>query len=93
MITARNDGLIAAPLAALRKRERIARPERLIASCKQAAFGWRSRKVDPDRFERSWRNPETPIAALTQPRLLRPPTEAPCRRICSGSKSGSSLTA
>jgi transposase len=55
----------AAKAEELRKRERIAWLVRLIASCKQAVFGWRSEKVGPDRFERSLKDRETPVAALT----------------------------
>jgi hypothetical protein len=76
---------LAAKAEELRKWERIARLVRLIASCKQAVFGWRSEKVGPDRFERSLKDRETPVAA--------PPSGAPCQRICSASKSRSRLTA
>ena len=43
--------LVAAALRDQRKDERIAQLEKLVAAFKQAAFGRRSEKSDPDQFE------------------------------------------
>jgi transposase len=56
--------LLAARAEDLRKEELIARLARLIAAFKQAAFGRRSEKTDPDRFELSLEDLETAIAAV-----------------------------
>ena len=46
-----------------RKDERIERLEKLVAAFKQAAFGRRSEKSDPDQFELALEDLETGIAA------------------------------
>jgi hypothetical protein len=45
--------LTAADARERRKDERIERLEKLVAAFKQAAFGRRSEKSDPDQFERN----------------------------------------
>jgi len=47
-----------------RKDERIARLEKLVAAFRQAAFGRRSEKSDPDQFELALEDLETAIAAV-----------------------------
>lgn len=54
--------LIAAALREQRKDERIAQLEKLVAAFKQAAFGRRSEKSDPDQFELALEDLETAIA-------------------------------
>ena len=56
--------LIAADARNLRKDERIERLEKLVAAFKQAAFGRRSEKSDPDQFELALEDLETAIAAI-----------------------------
>lgn len=48
----------------LHKGERIARLEKLVAAFRQAAFGRRSEKGDPDQFELALEDLETAIAAV-----------------------------
>ena len=56
--------LIAADARDKRKDERIARLEKLVAAFRQAAFGRRSEKSDPDQFELALEDLETAIAAI-----------------------------
>lgn len=56
--------LIASETRNLRKDERIERLEKLVAAFKQAAFGRRSEKSDPDQFELALEDLETGIAAI-----------------------------
>lgn len=56
--------LIAATAREVRKDERIERLERLVAAFKQAAFGRRSEKADPDQFDLALEDLETTIAAV-----------------------------
>ncbi|MDV3253682.1 transposase, partial [Devosia sp. BK] len=56
--------LVAAALRDQRKDERIAQLEKLVAAFKQAAFGRRSEKSDPDQFELALEDLETAIAVI-----------------------------
>lgn len=56
--------LIAATAREARKDERIERLERLVAAFKQAAFGRKSEKTDPDQFDLALEDLETAIAAV-----------------------------
>lgn len=56
--------LIAAEVRDRRKDERIAQLEKLVAAFKQAAFGRRSEKSDPDQFELALEDLETAIAVV-----------------------------
>ena len=56
--------LIASEAHNLRKDERIARLEKLVAAFKHAAFGRRSEKSDPDQLELALEDLETAIAAI-----------------------------
>lgn len=56
--------LVAAEARNQRKDERIAQLEKLVAAFKQAAFGRRSEKSDPDQFELALEDLETAIAAV-----------------------------
>jgi len=56
--------LIASEARNLRKDERIERLEKLVAAFKQAAFGRRSEKSDPDQFELALEDLETAIAVI-----------------------------
>lgn len=56
--------LIASEARSLRKDERIERLEKLVAAFKQAAFGRRSEKSDPDQFELALEDLETAIAVI-----------------------------
>lgn len=56
--------LIAATAREVRKDERIERLERLVAAFKQAAFGRKSEKADPDQFDLALEDLETAIAAV-----------------------------
>lgn len=56
--------LIAAEVRDQRKDERIAQLEKLVAAFKQAAFGRRSEKSDPDQFELALEDLETAIAVV-----------------------------
>jgi transposase len=56
--------LFASEARNLRKDERIERLEKLVAAFKQAAFGRRSEKSDPDQLELALENLETAIAAI-----------------------------
>lgn len=56
--------LFASEARNLRKDERIERLEKLVAAFKQAAFGRRSEKSDPDQFELALADLETAIAAI-----------------------------
>jgi hypothetical protein len=65
--------LIAATAREVRKDERIERLERLVAAFKQAAFGRKSEKADPDQFDLALEDLETAIAAVCQRRReIRP---------------------
>ena len=72
--------LIAAKARDQRKDERIARLERLVAAFRQAAFGRRSEKSDPDQFELALEDLETAIAVIhaeedTEDRAARRPAK------------------
>lgn len=56
--------LVASEARNLRKDERIERLEKLVAAFKQAAFGRKSEKSDPDQFELALEDLETAIAAV-----------------------------
>lgn len=56
--------LIASEARNLRKDERIERLEKLVAAFKQAAFGRRSEKSDPDQFELALEDLETAMAVI-----------------------------
>ncbi len=56
--------LIAAIAREVRKDERIERLERLVAAFRQAVFGRRSEKADPDQFDLALEDLETAIAAV-----------------------------
>jgi transposase len=56
--------LIAAEARDLRKDERIARLEQLVAAFKQAAFGRRSEKSEPDQFKLALEDMETAMAVI-----------------------------
>ena len=56
--------LIASEARSSRKDERIARLEKLVAAFRQAAFGRRSEKSDPDQFELALEDLETAIATI-----------------------------
>lgn len=58
--------LIAADARDKRKDERIARLEKLVAAFKQAVFGRRSEKGDPDQFELALEDLETAMAGECQ---------------------------
>jgi len=72
--------LIAADARDKRKDERIARLEKLVAAFKQAVFGRKSEKSDPDQFELALEDLETAIAAVyaeeeAEDRAARRPTK------------------
>jgi len=56
--------LVASEARNLRKDERIARLEMLVAAFRQAAFGRKSEKSEPDQFELALEDLETAIAAV-----------------------------
>src|SRR5690606_27666725 len=56
--------LIAADARDLRKDERIARLEKLVAAFRQAAFGRKSEKSNPDQFELALEDLETAMALI-----------------------------
>ncbi len=56
--------LTAADARERRKDERIERLEKLVAAFKQAAFGRRSEKSDPDQFELALEDLETAMAVI-----------------------------
>jgi transposase len=56
--------LVASEARNLRKDERIARLEKLVAAFRQAAFGRKSEKRDPDQLELALEDLETAIAAV-----------------------------
>ena len=56
--------LVASEARNQRKDERIERLENLVAAFRQAAFGRRSEKTDPDQFELALEDLETAIAAV-----------------------------
>ena len=56
--------LIAAEARDKRKDERIARLEKLVAAFKQAVFGRKSEKSDPDQFELALEDLETAMAVI-----------------------------
>ena len=56
--------LIAAEARDRRKDERIERLEKLVAAFKQAAFGRKSEKTDPDQFDLALEDLETAMAAI-----------------------------
>ncbi|ARQ11028.1 IS66 family insertion sequence transposase domain-containing protein [Rhizobium etli] len=56
--------LIAAEAREVRKDERIERLERLVAAFKQAAFGRKSEKTDPEQFDLALEDLEAAIAAV-----------------------------
>lgn len=55
--------LIASQLREVRKDDRIERLEKLVAALKQAAFGRKSEKADPEQFDLALEDLETAIAA------------------------------
>ena len=63
-ITALKAMLIASEARNNRKDERIARLEKLVAAFRQAAFGRRSERSDPDQFELALEDLETAIATI-----------------------------
>ncbi|WIJ25058.1 IS66 family transposase [Devosia sp. RR2S18] len=72
--------LIAAEVRDQRKDERIAQLEKLVAAFKQAAFGRRSEKSDPDQFELALEDLEMAIAVVqaaedAEDRLARRPAK------------------
>ncbi len=56
--------LIASQLREVRKDDRIERLEKLVAAFKQAAFGRKSEKADPEQFDLALEDLETAIAAI-----------------------------
>jgi len=56
--------LVASEARNLRKDDRIERLEKLVAAFRQAAFGRKSEKSDPDQFELALEDLETSIAAV-----------------------------
>jgi len=56
--------LIASQLREVRKDERIERLEKLVAAFKQAAFGRKSEKANPEQFDLALEDLETAIAAI-----------------------------
>jgi len=56
--------LIASEARNLRKDDRILRLEKLVAAFRQAAFGRRSEKSDPDQFELALEDLETAMAEI-----------------------------
>ncbi|MET3598023.1 hypothetical protein ABID26_007450 [Mesorhizobium shonense] len=56
--------LIAAQAREVRKDERIERLEKLVAAFKQATFGRKSEKTDPEQFDLALEDLETAIAAV-----------------------------
>lgn len=96
--------LVAAALRDQRKDERIAQLEKLVAAFKQAAFGRRSEKSDPDQFDWRWKiwkrqsrlsmPKKTPkIASLDDRPNRAMPTVVRCPSTCRGSKRSSNPTA
>ena len=72
--------LIAADARDKRKEERIARLEKLVAAFKQAVFGWKSEKRDPDQFELALEDLETAMAVIhveehTEDRVAKRPAK------------------
>lgn len=72
--------LVATEARNQRKDERIAQLEKLVAAFRQAAFGRRSEKSDPDQFELALEDLETAIAAVhaeeeAEDRAARRPTK------------------
>ncbi len=65
--------LIASQLREARKDERIERLEKLVAAFKQAAFGRKSEKADPEQFDLALEDLETAIGSMpkTRPTALR----------------------
>ncbi|MGZ2505100.1 hypothetical protein ACVINI_005646 [Rhizobium beringeri] len=63
-ITALKAMLIAAQAREVRKDERIERLEKLVAAFKQAAFGRKSEKADPEQFDLALEDLETAMAAV-----------------------------
>ena len=59
--------LIASEARNLRKDERIERLEKLVAAFRQATFGRRSEKSDPDQFELALEDLETAMAVRRWP--------------------------
>src|SRR3546814_20960376 len=56
--------LIAATAREARKDERIERLEKLVAAFRQAAFGRKSERADPDQFDLALEDLETAIATI-----------------------------
>lgn len=56
--------LVASEARNLRKDKRIERLEKLVAAIRQAAFGRKSEKTDPDQFELALKYLETAIAQV-----------------------------
>jgi len=68
--------LIAAEARDLRKDERTARLEKLVAALRQAAFGRRPEQSDPDQFELALEDPETAMA------LIHAEEDGACLKLC-----------
>ena len=96
--------LIAAEARDRRKDERIARLEKLVAAFKQAVFGRKSEKSDPDQFELALEDLETAMVVINAKRMPRiglpsaPPNRVPpivdrCPSTCRASKRSSNRTA
>ena len=63
-ITALKALLVASEGRNLRKQDRIAQLEKLLADFKRALFGVRSEKTDPEQFELALEDIETAMAAV-----------------------------
>ena len=72
--------LVAAEARDQRKQERIDRLELLVAALKQAMFGRKSEKIDPDQFELALADIETAIAAIhAEEEAVDPPKVRPAK--------------
>lgn len=69
--------LIAAQAREVRKDDRIERLEKLVAAFKQAAFGRKSEKADPEQFDLALEDLETAIAAIHAEDEADSPSEKP----------------
>ena len=63
-ITALKAMLIASQAGEVRKDERIERLEKLVAAFKQAAFGRKSEKSDPEQFDLALEDLKTAMASI-----------------------------
>ena len=72
--------LVVAEARDQRKQERIDRLELLIAALRQAMFGRKSEKIDPDQFELALEDIETAIAAIrAEDEAVDPPKARPAK--------------